>query len=110
MIAGSSEAVISPLGLAGFSAMSTSTRNDVPLQKASRPFDKDRRFCLLEGKVYELLWLKNLRQQGKSKAAMQRYWDMDSMDAYHIASARTKWHGAMRCMTSALKDAQCNSE
>ena len=50
MIAGSSEAVISPLGLAGFSAMKAlSTRNDAP-QKASRPFDKDRDgFVISEG-------------------------------------------------------------
>ncbi len=41
-LAGGSEAVISPLGIAGFCAMrAMSTRNDQP-EKASRPFDRDR--------------------------------------------------------------------
>ena len=42
MIAGGSEAAITPMGVGGFAAMrALSTRNDEP-QRASRPFDKDR--------------------------------------------------------------------
>ncbi|UCH46356.1 MAG: beta-ketoacyl-[acyl-carrier-protein] synthase II, partial [Nitrospiraceae bacterium] len=42
MICGGSEAVITPLGIAGFTSMKAlSTRNDEP-ERASRPFDKDR--------------------------------------------------------------------
>ena len=111
MIAGSSEAVISPLGLAGFSAMKAlSTRNDAP-QKASRPFDKDRDgFVISEGAgVIVVEELETARKRGQ--ISMQRYWGMDSMEM-HIISPHQEpnGNGAMRCMTSALKDAQCNSE
>jgi len=111
MIAGSSEAVISPLGLAGFSAMKAlSTRNDAP-QKASRPFDKDRDgFVISEGAgVIVVEELETARKRGVNIYAEVLGYGLNG-DAYHIAAPEPNGNGAMRCMKSALEDAQCNSE
>ncbi|MBE7445885.1 MAG: beta-ketoacyl-ACP synthase II [Planctomycetia bacterium] len=111
MIAGSSEAVISPLGLAGFSAMKAlSTRNDAP-QKASRPFDKHRDgFVISEGAgVVVIEALETARKRGADIYAEILGYGLNG-DAYHIAAPEPDGNGAMRCMTSALKDAQCNAE
>lgn len=111
MIAGSSEAVISPLGLAGFSAMKAlSTRNDAP-QKASRPFDKYRDgFVISEGAgVVVVEDFDIARKRGATVYAEILGYGLNS-DAYHIAAPEPEGNGATRCMTSALKDAQCNSE
>jgi 3-oxoacyl-[acyl-carrier-protein] synthase II len=111
MIAGSSEAVISPLGLAGFSAMKAlSTRNDAP-QKASRPFDKHRDgFVISEGAgVIVVEALETARARGVNIYAEILGYGLNG-DAYHIAAPEPNGDGAIRCMTSALKDAHCNSE
>lgn len=111
MIAGSSEAVISPLGLAGFSAMKAlSTRNDAP-QKASRPFDKYRDgFVISEGAgVVVVEDFDIARKRGATVYAEILGYGLNS-DAYHIAAPEPEGNGATRCMASALKDAQCNSE
>ena len=96
MIAGSSEAVISPLGLAGFSAMKAlSTRNDAP-QKASRPFDKDRDgFVISEGAgVIVVEELEIARKRGQ--ISMQRYWGTDSM-VMHIILQRQNQMVMVQC-------------
>lgn len=111
MIAGSSEAVITPLALGGFSSMKAlSTRNDAP-QKASRPFDKDRDgFVLSEGAgVVVLEEFEVARKRGATMYAEVLGYGLNS-DAYHIAAPEPNGDGAMRCMVSALKDAQCNPE
>ena len=111
MIAGSSEAVISPLGLAGFSAMKAlSTRNDAP-QNASRPFDKDRDgFVISEGAgIIVVEELETAKKRGANIYAEILGYGLNG-DAYHIAAPEPDGNGAMRCMTSALTDAQCNSE
>ncbi|MBI2557295.1 MAG: beta-ketoacyl-ACP synthase II [Planctomycetes bacterium] len=111
MIAGSSEALSSPLGFAGFSAMKAlSTRNDAP-QKASRPFDKDRDgFVISEGAgVIVVEELETARKRGANIYAEVLGYGLNG-DAYHIAAPEPNGNGAMRCMRSALEDAQCNSE
>lgn len=111
MLAGSSEAVITPLALGGFSSMKAlSTRNKEP-QKASRPFDKDRDgFVLSEGAgVVVLEEFETARKRGANIYAEVLGYGLNS-DAYHIAAPEPNGEGAMRCMTSALKDAQCNPE
>ncbi|MCF6156432.1 MAG: beta-ketoacyl-[acyl-carrier-protein] synthase II [Candidatus Brocadia sp.] len=111
MLAGSSEAVITPLALGGFSSMKAlSTRNKEP-QKASRPFDKDRDgFVLSEGAgVVVLEDFEIAKKRGANIYAEVLGYGLNS-DAYHIAAPEPNGEGAMRCMTSALKDAQCNPE
>ncbi|MEP9412459.1 MAG: beta-ketoacyl-ACP synthase II [Candidatus Brocadia sp.] len=111
MIAGSSEAVVTPLALGGFSAMKAlSTRNNEP-QKASRPFDKDRDgFVLSEGAgIVVIEEFEIAKKRGANIYAEVLGYGLNS-DAYHIAAPEPHGDGAMRCMTSALKDARCNPE
>jgi 3-oxoacyl-[acyl-carrier-protein] synthase II len=111
MIAGSSEAVITPLGLSGFSAMKAlSTRNGEP-QKASRPFDKDRDgFVLSEGAgVIVIEEFEAARKRGAHIYAEILGYGLNA-DACHIAAPEQNGDGAMRCMRSALKDARSNPE
>lgn len=111
MIAGSSEAVVTPLALGGFSAMKAlSTRNDAP-QKASRPFDRDRDgFVLSEGAgIIVIEEFEIAKKRGANIYAEVLGYGLNS-DAYHIAAPEPNGDGAMRCMTGALKDARCNPE
>lgn len=111
MITGSSEAVITPLGLSGFSAMKAlSTRNDEP-QKASRPFDKDRDgFVLSEGAgVIVVEELETARKRGANIYAEILGYGLNA-DAYHIAAPEQNGDGATQCMRIALKDARSNPE
>jgi 3-oxoacyl-[acyl-carrier-protein] synthase II len=106
MIAGGSEAAITPMGVGGFAAMrALSTRNDEPL-KASRPFDKDRDgFVMGEGAGIIILEdLDSARQRGASIYAELVGYGLTS-DAYHLTGQPEEAHGAIRSMTMALKKA-----
>ncbi|MBM4054490.1 MAG: beta-ketoacyl-ACP synthase II [Planctomycetes bacterium] len=111
MIAGSSEAVISPLALSGFGAMKAlSARNNEP-QRASRPFDNDRDgFVMSEGAgIVVIEELESARKRGASIYAEILGYGITT-DAYHIAAPENSGEGAIRCMTNALNDAKCNAE
>jgi 3-oxoacyl-[acyl-carrier-protein] synthase II len=106
MIAGGSEAAITPMGVGGFAAMrALSTRNDEPL-KASRPFDKDRDgFVMGEGAGIVILEdLESAKQRGASIYAELVGYGLTS-DAYHLTGQPEEAHGAIRSMTMALKKA-----
>ncbi|OHE54840.1 MAG: beta-ketoacyl-[acyl-carrier-protein] synthase II [Thermodesulfovibrio sp. RBG_19FT_COMBO_41_18] len=105
MIAGGTEAVITPLGIGGFNAMKTlSTRNDEP-GKASRPFDIDRDgFVMGEGSGIVILEsLESAMDRGVRIYAEIVGYGMTA-DAYHITSPAPGGEGAARCMQMTLKD------
>jgi 3-oxoacyl-[acyl-carrier-protein] synthase II len=107
MIAGGSEAAITPMGVGGFAAMrALSTRNDQP-EKASRPFDKDRDgFVMGEGSGIVILEeLETAKRRGASIYAEIVGYGLTS-DAYHLTSQPEEAHGAIRSMTMALKKAK----
>ncbi|GAC1644180.1 MAG: beta-ketoacyl-ACP synthase II [Acidobacteriaceae bacterium] len=106
MIAGGSEAAVTPMGIGGFAAMrALSTRNDDPAT-ASRPWDKDRDgFVVGEGAgILILEELEQARARGADIFAEMVGYGM-SGDAFHITQPAPEHEGAFRCMNNALKDA-----
>jgi 3-oxoacyl-[acyl-carrier-protein] synthase II len=111
MIAGGSEAAITPMGVGGFAAMrALSTRNDEP-QRASRPFDKDRDgFIVGEGAgVLVLEEHEHARRRGARVYAELVGYGM-SADAYHITAPSEDGDGPFRVMTAALASAGIKPE
>jgi 3-oxoacyl-[acyl-carrier-protein] synthase II len=111
IIAGGSEAVISPMPLAGFASMrALSTRNDEP-ERASRPWDKDRDgFVMGEGSgIVVLEELESARRRGAPILAEVLGFGMSS-DAFHISAPSEDGDGAIRAMRAALADARLNPE
>ena len=106
MIAGGSEAAITPMGVGGFGAMrALSTRNDEP-QRASRPFDKDRDgFVIGEGSgVVILEALEHAEARGAKVYAELVGYGL-SGDAYHMTGQPDDGDGAVRSMQNALLSA-----
>ena len=106
MIAGGSEAAISPMGVGGFAAMrALSTRNDAP-EKASRPWDKDRDgFVIGEGSgILVLEELEHARRRDAKILAEVVGYGM-SGDAYHMTQPAPEHEGGFRVMRNALRDA-----
>lgn len=111
IIAGGSEAVISPMPVAGFASMrALSTRNDEP-QRASRPWDRDRDgFVMGEGAgIVVLEELEHARRRGAPILAEVLGFGMSS-DAFHISAPSEDGDGAIRCMQAALADARLAPE
>ena len=109
MIAGGSEAAITPLGVGGFAAMrALSTRNDEPT-RASRPFDRDRDgFIIGEGAgVIVLEEYERARARGASIHAELIGYGM-SGDAFHVTAPSETGDGAVRAMQAALASAACD--
>jgi len=107
MIAGGSEAAITPMGVGGFAAMrALSTRNDEP-EKASRPWDAGRDgFVIGEGAgILVLEELDHARKRGANILAEIIGYGM-SADAYHITQPAEEGEGGYRVMTNAIRDAK----
>jgi 3-oxoacyl-[acyl-carrier-protein] synthase II len=106
MIAGGSEAAITPMGIGGFGAMrALSTRNDAP-QKASRPFDVDRDgFIVGEGAGVLILeeYERAVARGARIYAELAGYGM--SADAFHITAPSEDGDGAFRVMRAAITDA-----
>jgi 3-oxoacyl-[acyl-carrier-protein] synthase II len=106
MIAGGSEAAITPLGVGGFGAMrALSTRNEDPAT-ASRPFDKDRDgFVIGEGAgILVLEEFESARRRGAKIYCELVGYGMSS-DAYHISAPCEDGDGAIRVMRKTIQDA-----
>ncbi len=109
MVAGGSEATVSPLGVGGFAAArALSTRNDDPTT-ASRPWDKDRDgFVLGEGAgVVVLEEYEHAKQRGAKIYAELIGFGMGA-DAHHMTAPDVD--GPKRSMKAALRDAGINAD
>ncbi len=107
MIAGGTEAAITPMGVGGFAAMrALSTRNDDP-EKASRPWDSGRDgFVIGEGAgILVLEELEFARRRGAHIMAEIMGYGM-SGDAFHITQPAENGDGAYRVMLNTLRDAK----
>jgi len=105
MVAGGTEANLTPLTVGGFNAMKAlSTRNDAP-ERASRPFDKNRDgFVVAEGAgVVILEELEHAKRRGAKIYAELVGYGYNG-DAYHITAPCPDGEGFIRCMNMALKD------
>ena len=111
MIAGGSEAALTPMGLAGFcSARALSTRNDEPA-RASRPFDRDRDgFVLSEGAgIVVLEEYEHARARGARIYAEFIGFGM-SGDGCHIVQPDPEGRGAAAAMSQMLKDGRAEAD
>ena len=111
MLAGGTEAAVSPAAVAGFCAMKAmSTRNEEP-ERASRPFEKDRNgFIMGEGAgVVVLESLEHALARGaKIYAEIAGYGS--NADAFHITAPAPEGAQAAKCMAMALSDAGVKPE
>jgi len=106
MVAGGSEAAITPLGVGGFAAMrALSTRNDEPT-RACRPFDRDRDgFIIGEGSGVVILEEHDRAvSRGASIYAELVGYGM-SADAHHVTAPAEDGDGALRVMRAAIDQA-----
>ena len=106
MIAGGSEAAISPLGLAGFCAMrALSTRNEDP-QRASRPFDAKRDgFVMAEGAGMVVMEAEELARERGARPYCEIIGYGLTADAYHVTAPAPAGEGGARAMTAAMHKA-----
>jgi 3-oxoacyl-[acyl-carrier-protein] synthase II len=110
-LAGGAEAAVTPLGVAGFTAMrALSTRNDEP-EKASRPFDRGRDgFVIAEGAAIVVLEEREMAMARGAKIYAEVVGYGATADAYHLTQPAPNGEGAQRAMRMALADAQVDRE
>ena len=106
MLAGGTEAGITPMGIAGFARMNAlSVRNDAP-ERASRPFDKGRDgFVMAEGSGMLVLEdMDRAKKRGANILAEVKGFGLSS-DGLHMTQPDENGEGAARAMNAALDDA-----
>ena len=110
MVAGGTEAAISPIGISGFGALTALTTSTDP-QRASIPFDKDRSgFVMGEGAgVVVLESLEHALERGATILAEVGGYGA-TCDAYHITSPAEDGEGAARAMELAMKEANLTTK
>ena len=111
MIAGGSEAAITPLGVGGFAAMrALSKRNDEPT-RASRPFDRDRDgFIIGEGAGVVILEEYERAQARKAPLYAELVGYGMSGDAFHVTAPSENADGAVRAIRAALVRGECRPD
>ncbi len=110
MVAGGTESSITPLGVAGFTALTALSTSQDPL-RASIPFDKERNgFVMGEGAgIVVLESLEHAKARGaRIYAELVGYGA--TCDAYHITSPAEDGSGAAKAMEMAVKDGNVNPE
>lgn len=110
MVAGGTESSITPLGVAGFTALTALSTSQDPL-RASIPFDKERNgFVMGEGAgVVVLESLEHAKARGARIYAELVGYEA-TCDAYHITSPAEDGSGAAKAMEMAMKDGNVNPE
>ena len=110
MVAGGTEASITPIGIAGFTSLTALNTTDDP-KRASIPFDKDRHgFVMGEGAgVVVLESLEHAKARGANILAEVVGYGA-TCDAYHITSPAEDGSGAAKAMEFAMKDAEIMPE
>jgi 3-oxoacyl-[acyl-carrier-protein] synthase II len=111
MVAGGTEAVVTPMAIAGFASMrALSTRNDNP-QAASRPWDRDRDgFVLSEGAATLILEDYEYASARGARIYAEIVGYGVSSDAYHMTSPAPGGAGAAMAMRNALEDGALKPE
>ena len=109
ILAGGTEAAISPLGFSGFSNMMALTSRNAEPERASRPFDRERDgFLMGEGAgIIVMEELEHAIKRGATIYAEMIGYGM-SADAYHITAPDPEGDGGTRCMQAALLSAHLN--
>ena len=110
MVAGGTEAAITPVGVGGFAALTALSTSEDP-KRCSIPFDKERNgFVMGEGAgVVVLEELEHAKKRGATILAELVGYGTTG-DAYHITSPAEDGSGAARAMENAMKEAQVNPE
>lgn len=110
MLAGGTEGAVTPMGIAGFTALTALSDSQDP-QRCSIPFDKDRSgFVMGEGAgIVVLEELEHARKRGAHIYAEVLGYGCSS-DAYHITSPAEDGAGAARAMQNALDDGHVSPE
>jgi 3-oxoacyl-[acyl-carrier-protein] synthase II len=110
MVAGGTESSVTPIGIAGFAALTALTSSDNP-ERCSIPFDEERSgFVMGEGAgIVVLEELEHAKRRGARIYAEVVGYGCSS-DAYHITSPAEDGAGAARAMLNAVKDADANTD